>query len=423
VSIFLGLSQRYRAALETFDPLRGEPLLRVVDPWPGAKRDGRPAWHRIGIILLMILGPQGVFSALPSTTCGSRLFGKGGLATDIGVLSVTLFIACTLGLLPIVRRVLGDLINELILLGVAKPGLRSFSPASCRKRGILRFLEWASRVNGARCVLWYLLFAADQLLIYHVFLSDGKPTWQTSPAGPGTLFYLLRVGNEQPNLAGVWNALFVGPIGLYLVVLIARLTVVFACLCSELAGSEKTVIIPAHPDNTGGLKPVGQVSLLLALFTFILGINLAGMTVNELVVKAAFRPELPHGDTNLLVIVGLWALYLVVGSILFFLPLVPLHGRMAAVKRRYLTELNTLLVSAARKHEAELQHKNVDLSFAVGAVALDNLVHTVEGMAVWPFDRQTFRRYAGLLISPLAPLVIDQLPRGIALLKAYLGLG
>jgi hypothetical protein len=53
-------------------------------------------------------------------------------------------------------------------------------------------------------------------------------------------------------------------------------------------------------------------------------------------------------------------------------------------------------------------------------VALDVLIQTATDMAIWPFDRKTFLRYAGLLISPLAPLFVEKLPAIVEGLRDYL---
>jgi len=189
-------------------------------------------------------------------------------------------------------------------------------------------------------------------------LSDGKLTWHTNSADSGVFFYLLRVGEEQPNLAGIWGCLVSNPFVGYLIVLMARFFILFACQCVQLANSEKLSIIPSHPDGTGGLLPIGEVVLLFALFTFILAITIAGMTTNEFIVNAVFHPEALHARTNLLIQGTFWMLYLVIGPVLFFLPLMPLRVRMVSTKRRYLLAMNDLQVVAERKHQTELRNKD-----------------------------------------------------------------
>jgi hypothetical protein len=422
MSIFLSLSERFTDALETFDPLRGEWLLRIADPWPSARGGGKVAWARLSAVTLTLIAPVWLFSAVPSSTFGGNLVGPGSLTADLGFYGIMFYIAATLALIPIARRILGDLINELIRRRTVSSVLRTFTPASVPTGRLLRFLEWLSRPAGFRGLIWYLLLAADQLWIYYVFLTDGKATWLTSPAEPGTIFYPFRIGSEQPNLAGLWTTMTVGPIGLYMVVLVARLFVAFACLCSALAQNIHLRIYPSHPDRTGGLQPIGQVALLLSLFICIIGLDLFGMTANEFALNGLSHSAAPHGQTNLMVLSALWASYIVIGSILFFLPLLPLRRRMAAAKRRYLLEANELHVAAERKHQEEIHGGVVDPASLQGLVALEVLIESSAQMAVWPFDQRTFVRYAGLLFAPLVPVVGEHLPRALGFIKSYLGL-
>ena len=419
MSIFLRLSERYRTALETFDPLRKEWFMRIVDPWPGGREDGKPPWSRIAVILLIYFGPIWLFSYIPSTTFGGRLLGKGGLAVDIGIYPVMFYNLFALGLIAITRRILGDLPNELAVRGIAQQSLRGFDPSSAPMGKILRFVERISRLNGWRGLVWYFIFVAWNICCYYFFfLAVGKPTWQDSPAEQGTFFYFLKVANMQPNLAGLWSFLVLNPLGNYSVVIIARLTIVFACLCSQLARSEKLSITPCHPDGAGGLQPLGQVTLLFSVLIFIVGIALLGMFVNELVLNF----QSGHGSGSLRVFFGLWALYLLLGSLLFFLPLLPLRARMASAKRRYLLQLTGLRTAADLKHQTELQENDFRPDSVQKVAALDTLIRTASEMAVWPFDRKTFLRYTSLFIPPLTPLVAELVAHITGWLKAYLRL-
>lgn len=422
MSIFLSLSERFTDALETFDPFRGEWFSRIVDPRPGTRAGSKPSWGRLGTVALLLIGPVWLFSAIPSSLTGGSLVGPGGLVSDVGFYSITFWVVATLALLAIARRILGDLMNELIRRETVDISLRTFRPSSARVSKALRFLEWLSRPAGLRGLIWYFLLLADQLAIYYVYLTDGRATWYTSAAAPGTCFYAWRFGKEQPNLAGLWCIFVIGPIGLYLVVLVARLFVVFACLCSEVARNRHLRICPSHPDKTGGLLPIGQVALLLSLFTFILGFDLAGLTANEYALNAVFRPAASYGQTNLKILSALWAAYAVLGPLLFFLPLFPLRRRMAAAKRSYLLEANDLHVSAARKHQEDVRCDAFRPTALQGLVALDALMDAGAQMSIWPFDQRTFVRYAGLLVAPLVPMILQQMPRALRFLKAVLWL-
>ncbi len=94
-----------------------------------------------------------ILSAIPSAVSGGKLLGMGSLTADIGNISVLLFLVISISLLPIGRRLLGVLINELETQGVVDSNIRDFDPRiACRGR-FLRGIECLSRVEGYRNAL------------------------------------------------------------------------------------------------------------------------------------------------------------------------------------------------------------------------------------------------------------------------------
>ena len=71
----------------------------------------------------------------------------------------------------------------------------------------------------------------------------------------------------------------------------------------------------------------------------------------------------------------------------------------------------------------ELAGNRFDSSALQSLAELDSLIASASGMAIWPLDRKTCLRYAGLLGTPLVPLIAQLLPRSLAWVKGYLGLG
>jgi hypothetical protein len=96
---------------------------------------------------------------------------------------------------------------------------------------------------------------------------------------------------------------------------------------------------------------------------------------------------------------------------------------MASAKRAYLLRAESLRQGLAYRHTEALDRREFEADFLQGLGALNELTEKATAMAVWPFDRQTFTRYAGLLAAPLAPVVADKLPAVLDWLKAYLEVG
>ena len=420
---FLGQRERDREALETFDPLRGTWLLGYLDPRQAGDSKATPSWLRVGGVILVIFLPMAVLAAIPSPLFGGKFIGKGSLTADIGIYSVLLFLIVSAALIPIGRRMIGDLMNELQRLGIVDRRILAFEPRRSSGNIILRSLEWLSRVDGYRGMIWFILMLADQLVSYFmVVLKDANPTWQSTAAVDGSILGFLSVGVRQPTLAGLWAYIVWGQCILYLMIIIARLLVVFACLCEFVASNRELKILPNHPDGTGGLRPIGLTALFFSLFTFAGGIDLAGLTINEFVIDRVFRAADQQSTSNLRVLFVLWVLYFVFGTALFLLPLLPLRRRMAEAKRSYLLKVSGLIATAARDHDHDLEKGIFRPDSLQGHVALDGLFRAADEMAVWPFDRKTFARYGGLLVSPLIPVFADRLPLLVAWFKSYVGL-
>lgn len=421
MSLFLCFSQRYRTALDTFDPLKGAWLLDLLDPVSSARPDASPSWRRVIAFILILFLPLVLFSAIPSASFGGMLTGKGSLTADIGLFAVLLFLIIASFLLPIGRRLIGDLINELERQGIVDDTIRKFDPQTVATGKLLRFFEWLSRVNGYRGFIWFVLMLCDQVVVYFLaIMTDANPMWHTAPAVYGTMLNSLSVEGRQPNFAGLWAFVVWGPFILYLMIVIARLIVVFACLCYHVAANKGLNVVPHHPDGIGGLGLIGQAALFYSLFTFALGIDLTGLTLGELVINRVFRTTQQPITTNLKILLALWILYFAFGTALFFIPLLPLRRRMADAKHKCLLHLQNLLVNTTKKHSESLtQQINHPESLQVFE-ALDNMYRRTNGMAVWPFDRGTLVRYGGLLISPFLPVLGDQFSNMVAWVRAYL---
>jgi hypothetical protein len=103
--------------------------------------------------------------------------------------------------------------------------------------------------------------------------------------------------------------------------------------------------------------------------------------------------------------------------------LLPLRDRMASAKRGYLIDSRLLRNAVEAEHQEDLRVHRFRPEVLEGLVAIDALSEKAEEMGIWPFDRKTFIRYAGLLISPLAPVATEQLPKALHFLKIYLRVG
>ncbi len=402
LGFLLDQRKRFSAALNRFDPLRDDLFLRVLDPISAVHRsrdhEGGLPLLRIFVAWCLVVLPEVAFSLVPSNTFGGNFFIEYGMLKDLLLWSQFLLFGFWLILIVWVRRLLGDLVNELERTGVSQLPTDLNSMTDWNSFG-LRTLERISRLTPRRGILWCAGLLIVNLLQLPNALADGRQTWTTSPWQPGSPLALFHIGQEQINLAGVWHFGIFSALNGYLIVVILRLYIAFTYLTQQMARDPSLHIIASHPDKTGGLLPVGQTSLILSLFSFTAGFWMTGLTFFVyffLKVRPGFM------------FYALWGIYLVLGPLLFFLPLLPLRRSMIRAKREYLEGAEQLYEQVEREHIAAIKTLVFDPSALQGHASLVALLAHGREMAVWPFDKTTFWRFAGMLISPLAPIFAER---------------
>jgi hypothetical protein len=460
VSPFYAFARTPGAALAKFDPLPDEPLLKILDPRTSRRTTspaGRVRWVRLFLFWMGMTLPTVAFAWLQSPQPDprryqeldpsdfNRMIGKvdekrfaeqqakanakpagsgaaptearnqdpprrGGLRSDIDLFSMWTIWACYLALIASGRRLIGALLITLERTNVVAarpPGQWVLAP----KNRILKIVDAITRVDSRRSIVWVVALVA--LNVYgnlRSTMADGIQTWRSDPATPGSFFHFWHVGIEQANLAGLWHLGISSAVAAYLILLICRLYVVFAAMSEAVARDRTLRVMPTHPDGTGGLMPVGRASLFISLSVFVSGLGLTAIAVQS------YMSNVPLTG----MFFGMCAGYLLVGPVLFVLPLTPLRRVMTDRKQRYLLEADHMYQGVDARHRQDVKKMQLDANALQGQLALSTLIERAEGMTVWPFDRRTFRRFLALLVAPIVP-VFKELPIVEELTRRILG--
>jgi hypothetical protein len=180
---------------------------------------------------------------------------------------------------------------------------------------------------------------------------------------------------------------------------------------SEAVANDPTVrVVPTHPDGTGGLLPVGRASLFISLTVFVSGLGLTAIVVQS------YFSGVPLSGFFFAMCAG----YLLIGPVLFFMPLTPLRRVMLDRKQRYLLEVDHLYQEVDARHREAITALHADANALQAQTALSSLIERAEAMTVWPFDRKTFRRFLALLVAPIVP-VFKELPIVEEMIRRFLG--
>jgi hypothetical protein len=406
VSPFYSLFRTPGAALARFDPLPDEPLFRVIDPRTGARSvtpAGRPRWIRLALVWVAMTIPTLAFAWLQPSLGFNRL-GTGkvidrGALTDVDLYSMWVIWALYLVLIVLARRLVGSpliTVERTEVVTARDPGGWTLDP----ERRWLRALEVFTRLTPGRAAVWAILFLALNILVnVPGTLADGVQTWRSDPLTAGTWLSFFHRGTEQANLAGLWHLGIASALAGYLLLILCRLYVVFACIADAIARDPTISVRPTHPDGTGGLLPVGRASLFMALGVFASGLGLTAIALQ------GWATGQPMNAVFFL----LCGLYLLIGPMLFVLPLTRLRRVMLDAKQRYLLEADHLYQVADARHAKHRSQLEVHADELQGMQALAEIFDRAADMTVWPFDRRTFRRFVALLVTPLLPL-LKELP-------------
>lgn len=168
------------------------------------------------------------------------------------------------------------------------------------------------------------------------------------------------------------------------------------------------VIQPSHPDKAGGLKPLGSLIFSMALILIVASLALAVLTIasqiNNIlyeVLTDLYSPRLevqaPYYlySTELLAKFAL-GITILLGFVVFLLPIFSTHRRMRSDKINLLTSLTDVGNKIARLEkqiqDVNLDYKQRDEAFAEIA-SLSKVYEVIYKTPVWPFDRDILIKF------------------------------
>ena len=156
------------------------------------------------------------------------------------------------------------------------------------------------------------------------------------------------------------------------------------------------IVHPYHPDGAGGLGAIGRHALFLISFTLVLSLFAIMATIFPAFLSAEAVGEVDVA-TGLSVrlwnplIALIWAVYIILVPILFFLLLWPPHVAMSKAREHRLERLSLELDQQLGRAEASFISKEQKLTEVLNEVgSLKEMRELLfEDLPTWPIDRQT----------------------------------
>ncbi len=156
-------------------------------------------------------------------------------------------------------------------------------------------------------------------------------------------------------------------------------------------------LVAFHPDNCGGLKPIGVLGLRNQYVLAIGGVNVLLLI---LVTRVLDPSPILFG-----LIVAACILYVVAGPMSFLGPLLPFRSAMKQEKQKI---VNRIGMALQRQYESCLQSLDKgpsDSDQREEVEQLQRFLATARKIPVWPFDTVTLRKFLAAYVVPLASLI------------------
>lgn len=222
----------------------------------------------------------------------------------------------------------------------------------------------------------------------------------------GGLLSWLNYKTYAPPQVGFWIAshgrlLPVGFVFLWCIAVFYALLPVYVLrnagisyFLKDLVEHSEINVLPFHPDQSGGLRPVGEIGLRNQY-----GLTVVGVNVVLLVFVSVQYLQAPQSLYHLMVAAGI--AYLVLGPIVFVGPLLPFRGGMLRTKTELMSEVaQRLRIELHRLHE-QLLTGQITKDDEELIDRLRKLGSVIDQLPVWPFDFGTLRRFLSAYITPL----------------------
>jgi len=247
---------------------------------------------------------------------------------------------------------------------------------------------------------------AEVLLLAIVYVVGVGFVWRTQVALDVASWYGAPAdGRLHPSLAGWWMGCVSLPVFQFLLLRWYFRLLIWARFLWQVSRIGLT-LVPTHPDRSGGLGFLAQVSYMFAPLLVAQGALLAGTMASRIFYAGARLPDFKMELVGLVAVM----VFAVLGPMLVFAP------PLAAAKRMGLREYGTLAQRYVREFDrkwlrggAPADEPLIGAADIQSLADLGNSFEVVKGMRLVPFTWQTILQLAVVTLAPVAPLTLTML--------------
>lgn len=220
---------------------------------------------------------------------------------------------------------------------------------------------------------------------------------------------ILAVANYltyRPQSVGFWVAahgklLPVGYVYLWCIFIFYVLVSIYALRNIEISIFLKDLVahseiseLPFHPDQSGGLRPVGEIGLRNQY-----GLTVAGLNIVLLIFVSFLYLTVPPALYRLIAAAAI--AYIVLGPVVFVGPLLPFRAGMLRTKTLLMSEVAQRLRIELRRLRQQLQSGEITRDDEELVDRLRKLGSVIDQLPVWPFNAGTLRKFLSAYVTPL----------------------
>ena len=272
-------------------------------------------------------------------------------------------------------------IAEIILQLVQNKTIRLASSQSDEKANLDIYIQ--KFVKSFSNPLWHILSAAIAIpYTLILMLPDQRKLiiWQTA------------------NEFSFWFVIFFWTLYIFLVWLVIFRVAVAITWFNKLFRDFDVDVKVLHPDNAGGLAPLGRFSLALVYVIAIVVIsNIVGDLSEALITSKAFIDVITRPYS-----LAFYVLYAIISPLLFFAPLLVAHHAMRKAKNEFIAKISDQFDVEMARIETLLAADDTQLKNGVAKLEELQKLHALASkFPVWPYNAASLTRFFGAILSPV----------------------
>ena len=170
--------------------------------------------------------------------------------------------------------------------------------------------------------------------------------------------------------------------------------VIISLLLKDVVAHAKLQMLPLHPDECGGLRPMGEIGLRNQYALMLLGTNVVLFLLTDYL-------YLKVSPSMVVFMVAAVIAYLAIGPFVFVAPLLPFRTAMEENKSQLISPVVDRIKDEIGRLRANLSSGTHSKEDGERIEELSKISDSIEQLPVWPFDANTLTKFITAYFIPI----------------------